>query len=123
MEPETPSPSPISPAPVTFVRNALLVGLFALLCILASNLIVGTSFGYCGGNPASVPWWFQLALGALFYAWLPWIIAVGFALSRYSSSKMGCGGSIQLLGGLNMLLAFLLFFWSIYTFFVCAVSG
>ncbi|SRR5712692_90364 len=129
MEPETESPQPTRPAPegrtvgTSFVIITLLVGLFLLLCILASNLIVDNYLYYCGGPPGSVPWWFPLALWTLVFAWIPWVISVVLAFSFFTSSKMGCSGPISLLGILNIILAFLLFFMSIYAFLSCALSG
>jgi len=130
MEPETEAPPPIRPAPegrpggssFAFVRNALLVGLFALLCILASDLLWGNYFSHISGPPGPNPWWIQLTTYVFFSSCVIWIASMSFALERYTSSKMGCGGSISLLGVLNITVAIIVFFVWLLTF-LAALGG
>jgi hypothetical protein len=129
MEPETESLQPTRPAPegrpvgTSFVIITLRVGLFLLLCNLASNLILIIYPYYCGGPPGFAPWWFQLAFGALVFSWIPWFISVVLAFLVYTATQMGCGGRISLLGVLNITVAFLLFFMSIFTLLGCGSGG
>jgi len=128
MEPAMESLPPIRPAPegrptgTSLVLLLLFVGLFLLLCILASDQAINYSIPLYEG-PGSEPWWANLAYPALIFSWIAWSVSMIFAYALSTSSKKGCSGPISLLGTLNILLATLLFFMCLYTFLVAALSG